>query len=254
VDSSSAGQLVAEQERRVRRHAQRVLSAVVRRATVATPIVELDLSGAALEEFRLDDGEIGMLRLDGGCLTGPTELRGVRIGELTMTGCVTDDDVVLDQGRVDRLVLRGKDARIGGRFIYRCDLGSVDIESVDFRDSVELSDLEVTGRFAAHTDFRRLAMTRVVFVPPVDDHDDTSLDLFRCEFAGLVLFDDVTVRGGARFAGVRFKEGLRLRARFDQLVTVEEALVATARETVLPPGWRIDEHDAAYRRLVAPAS
>jgi hypothetical protein len=251
VDASSSTPLEEEQERRVRRHAQRVLSGVLRRATESTRIDEIDLSGAALHELRLDGGTAEALRLDGARLTGPTTLRGIVVGELTMKNCRTDDDLVLERGRVGRLVINGKHARIGGRLICECDLGSVDIESVDFADSVELRDLTVSGRFAAHSDFRRLSLTRVTFAP-VYTQDDASIDLFQCTFGDFVLFDEVTVHGVTRLAGVRFAGGLDLGARFHNLVTAEEALVAVGREARLPDGWNLEDHDVTYRRLVVP--
>lgn len=252
VDQSPSTRLAGEQERRVRRHAQRVLGVMLGRATEETPIAEVDLSGAALHEFRIDGGTVGALRLDDAHLTGSTILRELRAGVLSMKDCVADDDVVLEHGRVDELVIRGKDSRIGGRFRCLCDLGSVDIDAASFEDSVELSDLMVAGRFAAHANFRRFTLTQVVFACPLGAGDDTSIDLFQCEFGGLVLFDEVDVCGVARFAGVRFRDGLRLHARFHRRVTTEETLVSARGDVHLPAHWRLEDHDDAYRRVVVP--
>jgi hypothetical protein len=250
VDLGSSTELAVEQERRVRRHAQRVLGVMLRRATEETPIAEVDLSGAALQEFRLDGGAVGTLRLDDTRLIGPTTLRDVRVGVLTMKDCTADDDVLLEDGLVGKLVIHGRNTRIGGRFRCRCRLGSVDIEAANFEDTVELSNLVVEGQFAAHANFRRLSLTQVVFAAPAGASDGTSIDLFQCEFGGLVLFEEVDVYGVVRFAGVRFMDGLRLGARFYHRVTVEEALLRG--DVQLPVRWRLEEHDAEYRRLVAP--
>jgi hypothetical protein len=241
------GSLESEQERRVRQRAQRVLTAVLRRATES--VAEIDLTGAALHEFRLDGGTVEVLRLDDARLTGLTTLRGTTVGELVLKRTTTTDDVVIEGGRVDQLVVSGKETSVDGRLICRCDLGSVDIESVRFKDSVELADLTVTGRFAAHADFHRLTLTRVTFAPRYTA-DDTSIDLFQCTFAGLMSFDEVEVHGATRLAGVRFADGLELgTAEFHHLVTAEEALVAVHSEAHLPAGWRLEDHNAAYRRL-----
>jgi hypothetical protein len=246
VDKEDA--LAEERERRVRRHAQRVLRAVLNRATETT---ELDLSGAELDEFRLTGGTVSTLRLDNAALTGKTTLDDVTAEALTMTNCTTSDDVVLTGGRIERLVITGTQTRLDGRLVCHCDLGSVDIESATFVDSVELRDLTITGRFAAHAKFcRRLTITRATFTNPPENNE--SIDLFHCEFGEMVLIEEATIHGATRFAGVTFDGGLSLNARFLGRVSAEQTLVARANESTLQTGWRLDGHDAKYRRLVAP--
>lgn len=249
VDEGASTSIEVEQERRVRQRAQRVLDTVLRRAPEA--VDEIDLTGAALHEFRLDGGAIDVLRLDGASLTGTTTLRGTVVGELTVKNCTTTDDVLLlgPGGRVDRLLVSGKDTRLGGRFICRCDLGMVDIESVTFTDTVELDGLTVAGRFAAHADFQRLTVTRVTFAAGPSPND-SSIDLFQCTFAGAVLFDDVDVHGVTRLAGVQFNDGVDLGARFHNAVAVEEALVAVGTESRLPANWWLADHCPSHRQVV----
>jgi hypothetical protein len=262
VTTSSADALAEEQDRRVRRHAQRVLSTVLRRAGDAMTIAELDLSGAVLDEFQLDGGAVGTLRLDKAHLTGRTTLHGVVADVLTMTNCTADDDVVLEKakaggratGRVGQLVIKGGKARFDGGFVCSCDLGSVDIESAEFTDSFELSDLTVTDRFSAHAKFhRRMTMTNVVFATPPSVDDNKSIELFMCEFGDLVVIDDTDVHGATRLAGVSFDGGLRLNARFHgNRISAEDAFVAGAAEVSLPVGWRLAPHSTRHQRLVAP--
>ncbi|HYQ61827.1 hypothetical protein [Actinophytocola sp.] len=250
VDEGASTSIEVEQERRVRQRAQRVLTTVLRRAP--EPVAEIDLTGAALHEFRVDGGTVDVLRLDRTSLTGTTTLQGLLVEELTMKNCTTTDDVLLERdSRVDRLVVSGKDTHLGGRLICRCDLGTVDIESVTFTDTVELDGLTVAGHFAAHSDFQRLTVTHVTFAAG-HSPDDTSIDLFQCTFAGAVLFDEVEVHGATRLAGIQFNDGVDLGARFHDVVTIEEALVAVGTEARLPAGWRLADHCPSHRQLLAP--
>ncbi|MFC4856812.1 hypothetical protein [Actinophytocola glycyrrhizae] len=252
VDPSSP----TDRERGVRARAQRVLSTVVRRAAEAGIVVDVDLADAVLHRFHLDSGRIGTLRLDGAHLTGPTRLRGVVVDELVMVNCVADDDVVIERddqerGDVGSLQLSGNRTAIGGRLRCRCDLGMVEIDSVDFQDSVELTKLTVRRSFSAQAGFTRLTLTEVTFATPPEPHE-RSIDLFHCTFSGLVSFDNVVVCGATRLDALRFDGGLELVARFHNRVTTEQALVSTPDPT-LPPGWRLGDHDAVYRKLVPPA-
>ena len=254
LTDASSGQ--ADRERGVLARAQRVLGTVLQRAAAAGMVVDVDLAEAVLHRFRLDGVRIGTFCLDGARLTGPTRLRGVVIDDLVLANCVTDDDVVIERdderrGDVGRLRLSGNGTAIGGRLRCECDLGTVEIDSVDFTDSVELTDLTVRDSFSAQAAFSRLTLTDVDFAVP-GKPDDRSVDLFHCTFAGLASFDNVMVGGATRLNALRFDGGLELDARFHGRVTADQALVATA-DLALPPGWRLGDHDAVYRKLVPPA-
>lgn len=120
------------------RDAQSVLASVVREAnSAATPVVDLDvdLTGARLTGFVLEDVSVGVVNLAGARLSGRTSLRGIGPHcRVELDGAEFDGDVWLHGARLRRLSAEGT------KFV-----GDLSVTSSTVEREVVLSEALITG-------------------------------------------------------------------------------------------------------------
>jgi uncharacterized protein YjbI with pentapeptide repeats/uncharacterized MnhB-related membrane protein len=227
--------------------AQMLLSRVVRQANAATPPavdLDVDLTGARLTGFVLEDVSLRVLTLTGARLSGVTSLRGLGAGcRVELDSATFEGDVRLHSAHLSRLFARK--AEFGG------DL-SVTSSTVD--QDVVLSEASIEG----DVDFSRarigtLAASAVTVGGEANFRRATvegGTTFLQAHF-GRADFESFTCGTTIVFDGAHFAGTVRLPSNGTSSgVSLRRTTVATVSAD-LPPPWRVTTVDGVHYLTVS---